>query len=71
MKGDKIIKEGIVEEALPSTLFRVTLDDGEEVLAHLAGKLRVNYIRVLAGDRVKVEFSPYDKTKGRIVHRMK
>ena len=71
MKGDKIIKEGIVEEALPSTLFRVTLDEGGEVLAHLAGKLRVNYIRVLAGDRVKVEFSPYDKTKGRIVHRMK
>lgn len=71
MKGDKIIKEGIVEEALPSTLFRVRLDDGEEVLAHLAGKLRVNYIRVLAGDRVKVEFFPYDKTKGRIVHRMK
>ncbi len=71
MKGDKIIKEGIVEEALPSTLFRVKLDDGEMILAHLAGKLRVNYIRVLAGDRVKVEFSPYDKTKGRIVHRMK
>lgn len=71
MKGEKIIKEGIVEEALPSTLFRVRLDDGEEILAHLAGKLRVNYIRVLAGDRVRVEFSPYDKTKGRIVHRMK
>lgn len=71
MKGDKIIKEGIVEEALPSTLFRVILDEGGEVLAHLAGRLRVNHIRVLAGDRVKVEFSPYDKTKGRIVHRMK
>lgn len=67
----KIYKEGFVEEALPSTLFRIRLDDGEEILGHLAGKLRVNFIRVLPGDRVRVEMSPYDNKKGRIVHRLK
>jgi len=71
MAGDKIIKEGVVTEALPSTLFRVTLDEGGEILAHLGGKMRVHHIRVLPGDRVRVEFSPYDATKGRIVLRMK
>lgn len=64
-------KEGVVTEALPATLFRVRLDDGSEVLAHLAGRLRLHYIRILPGDRVRVEFSPYDATKGRIVHRLK
>ena len=58
-------------EALPSTLFRVTLDEGGEILAHLGGKMRVHHIRVLPGDRVRLEFSPYDMTKGRIVLRMK
>ena len=62
--------EGIVEEALPATLFRVNLDTGEKILAHLAGKLRLYYIKVLPGDRVIVELSPYDKTRGRIVRRL-
>lgn len=71
MAGDKIIQEGEVTEALPSTLFRVRLDDGQEILAHLGGKMRVHHIRVLPGDRVRVEMSPYDLTKGRIVLRLK
>ena len=61
--------EGVVEEALPSTTFKVKLDDGREVLAHLSGKLRLNFIRILAGDRVVVELSPYDEHRGRIVYR--
>ena len=68
---NRIYKEGIVEEALPSTLFRVRLDDGREMLAHLSGKMRLHHIRVLPGDRVQVEPSPYDETKGRIVRRLK
>ncbi|MBI2097022.1 MAG: translation initiation factor IF-1 [Candidatus Sungbacteria bacterium] len=71
MAGEKILKEGVVTEALPSTLFRVILDEGQEILAHLGGRLRVHHIRVLPGDRVRVEFSPYDLTKGRIVLRLK
>ncbi|OGZ43814.1 MAG: translation initiation factor IF-1 [Candidatus Ryanbacteria bacterium RIFCSPHIGHO2_02_FULL_48_12] len=69
-KPDKIIKEGVVIETLPNTLFRVRLDEGKEILAHLGGKMRLNYIRVLLGDRVRVEMTPYDETKGRIVHRL-
>ncbi len=61
--------EGVVMEALPSTTFKVRLDDGREVLAHLAGKLRLNFIRILVGDRVVVEMSPYDDKRGRIVYR--
>jgi translation initiation factor IF-1 len=61
--------EGVVEEALPSITFKVKLDDGREVLAHLSGKLRLNFIRILAGDRVVVELSPYDESRGRIVYR--
>ncbi len=61
--------EGIIFEALPSTIFRVKLDDGREVLAHLSGKLRLNHIRILVGDRVVVELSPYDDKRGRIVYR--
>jgi len=68
---ERIYKDGIVEEALPSTLFRVRLDDGRELLGHLSGKMRLNHIRVLPGDRVQLELSPYDGTKGRIVRRMK
>lgn len=71
MQESRIFKEGVVEEALPSTLFRVRFEDGSVIIAHLAGKLRVHYIRIMAGDRVRVEFSPYDLTKGRIVHRLK
>ena len=69
MKKDKITKEGVVVEKLPNTLFRVKLDDGETINAFLSGKMRVNFIRILAGDRVVIEFSPYDMTKGRIIFR--
>jgi len=62
-------KMGIVLEALPSTNFLVKLDTGEEILAHLAGRLRINRIKVLAGDRVTVEMSEYDEKRGRIVYR--
>lgn len=63
--------EGIVEETLPSTTFKVKLDNGHVILAHISGRMRVNYIRLLPGDRVIVEMSPYDLTKGRIIQRMK
>ena len=65
-----IVLEGEVVEALPNGMFRVKLDTGQEVLAHIAGKLRVNFIRILPGDRVKVELSPYDLTRGIIVYRL-
>ena len=68
---ERIHKEGIVQEALPSTLFRVRLDEGKEILAHLSGRMRLHHIRVLPGDRVRVEVSRYDESKGRIVLRMK
>jgi len=61
--------EGTIIEALPSTTFKVQLDDGREVLAHLAGKLRLNFIRIMVGDRVVVELSPYDDKRGRIIYR--
>lgn len=64
-------KEGIVLEALPNTLFRVKLNEGKEVLAQLAGRLRMYRIRILPGDRVKVEMTPYDEKRGRIVYRLK
>ena len=67
----EIIKlEGIVAETLPSTTFKVRLDNGHEVLAHISGRMRVNYIRLLPGDRVLMEMSPYDLTKGRITQRL-
>jgi translation initiation factor IF-1 len=69
-KSDIIVKEGTVTETLPNTTFRVCLDDGTELLAHLGGKMRLHYIRVLLGDRVSLEISPYDQTKGRIVRRL-
>lgn len=64
-------KTGQVLEALPSTHFRVKIDDGEEILCHLAGKLRIHRIKILPGDRVSVEISPYDLKRGRIVYREK
>ncbi|MGD1992641.1 MAG: translation initiation factor IF-1 [Anaerolineae bacterium] len=70
-KEEKIEVEGTVVEALPATQFRVELDNGHEVLAYLSGKMRKYYIRILLGDRVKVELSPYDLTRGRIVYRYK
>jgi translation initiation factor IF-1 len=66
---EKIVVEGTVVEAMPSTTFRVQLDNGHTVLAYLSGRLRKYYIRILLGDRVKVELSPYDLTRGRIVYR--
>jgi len=66
---DKIQVEGTVIEALPGTNFRVRLDNGHEVMAYLSGKMRKYYIRILLGDRVKVEISPYDLTRGRIIFR--
>ena len=68
---EKIRAEGVVVEALPGTQFRVRLDNGHEVLAYLAGKMRKYYIRILLGDRVKVEMSPYDLTRGRITFRQR
>jgi len=66
---DKIQVEGTVVEALPGTQFKVRLETGHEVLAYLSGKMRKYYIRILLGDRVRVEMSPYDLTRGRIVYR--
>ncbi len=68
---EKVDFEGEVVEALPNLMFRVLLDNGHEVLGHLAGKMRRHRIRVLPGDRVRIEISPYDLTRGRIVFRMK
>ena len=69
MAKDVIEVEGVVKEALPNALFRVELTNKHVILAHLSGKLRMHYIRILPGDRVKVEMSPYDLTKGRITWR--
>ena len=70
-KEDVIEVEGIVSESLPNTMFKVKLENGHEVLAHISGKLRMNYIKILPGDKVKLELSPYDLTKGRIKWRAK
>lgn len=69
-KKDVIEVEGRVIEALPNAMFRVELDNGYRVLAHISGKIRLNFIRILPGDRVKLELSPYDLTRGRIVRRL-
>jgi translation initiation factor IF-1 len=63
--------EGVVRESLPNTLFRVELSNGGLVLCHLSGKMRMNFIKILPGDKVRVEMTPYDKTKGRITFRLK
>lgn len=63
--------EGVVKESLPNTLFRVELPGSQVVLCHLSGKMRMHFIKILPGDRVKVEMTPYDKTKGRITYRVK
>ncbi len=65
-----IALQGTIKETLPSTTFRVELENGHEILAHISGRMRVNYIRLLPGDKVLVEMSPYDLTKGRIVKRL-
>jgi len=71
-ENKEIVKlEGVIDETLPSTTFKVKLDNGHLILAHISGRMRVNYIRLLPGDRVQVEMSPYDLTKGRIIQRLK
>lgn len=70
-KNDSIQVEGTVTENLPNASFKVMLDNKHEVLAHISGKMRMNYIRILPGDKVLVELSPYDLTRGRIVYRYK
>lgn len=70
-KEEQIEMEGTVVDALPNTMFRVELDNGHVILAHISGKMRKNYIRILKGDKVTVEMTPYDLTKGRITFRHK
>lgn len=68
-KNEFIEIKGVVEEMLPSAMFKVKLENGHEIIAHLSGKMRMHRIRILPGDEVKVELTPYDLTKGRIVYR--
>lgn len=68
-KADAIVMEGTIMEPLPNATFKVKLENDLEVLAHISGKMRMNYIRILKGDRVQVELSPYDLTRGRITYR--
>ena len=68
-KSDVIEMEGVIVDTLPNTMFRVELENGHIVTAHISGKMRKNYIRILTGDKVKVELTPYDLSKGRIVYR--
>ena len=70
-KDGAIEMEGTVSEALPNAMFRVELENGHEIIAHISGKMRMNYIKILPGDRVKLEMSPYDLSKGRITYRYK
>lgn len=70
-KDDCIEMEGTVLESLPNTMFRVELENGHVVIAHISGRMRKHYIRILTNDRVKIEMTPYDLSKGRITYRMK
>jgi translation initiation factor IF-1 len=70
-KQDSIKVDGVISEILPNTTFKVKLENGHEVLAHISGKMRMNFIRILQGDKVTVELSPYDLAKGRITYRYK
>ena len=70
-KQDVIEFEGIIKESLPNAMFRVELDNGHKVLAHISGKIRKNFIKILPGDRVRVELTPYDLTRGRITYRIR
>jgi translation initiation factor IF-1 len=70
-KEDAIVLDGTILESLPNAMFRVELDNGHKVLAHISGKMRMNYIRILPGDKVQVELTPYDLTRGRITYRFK
>ncbi|AID45344.1 translation initiation factor IF-1 [Candidatus Arthromitus sp. SFB-mouse-Japan] len=70
-KDDIIEMQGIVKESLPNAMFQVELESGHIILAHISGKLRMNFIRIIPGDKVKIEMSPYDLTRGRIIWRAK
>jgi translation initiation factor IF-1 len=70
-KQANIEQDGTIAEALSNAMFRVELENGHEIIAHISGKMRMNYIKILPGDKVKVEMSPYDLTKGRITYRYK
>ncbi len=70
-KEDHIEMQGIIEEALPNAMFKVRLDNGHLILAYVSGKMRMHFIKILPGDKVLVEMSPYDLTKGRIIYRFK
>ena len=70
-KQSAIEQEGVIVETLPNEMFKVELENGHVIIAHISGKMRMNYIKILPGDRVKVEMSPYDLTKGRISFRYK
>ena len=70
-KEDMLTMDGVVQEVLPNTQFRVEMENGAKVLAHVSGKMRMHFIRILPGDKVKVELSPYDLTRGRITYRFK
>ena len=70
-KQANIEQDGVITEALSNAMFRVELENGHEIIAHISGKMRMHYIKILPGDKVKVEMSPYDLTKGRIIYRYK
>ena len=70
-KGDVIEVSGVVQESLPNAMFRVALDNGHKIIAHISGKMRMHYIKILPGDKVTVELSPYDLSRGRITYRVK
>jgi translation initiation factor IF-1 len=70
-KEEAIVMEGVVLEPLPNAMFKVKLPNGHEILAHISGKMRMHYIKILPGDKVTVEMSPYDLTRGRITYRVK
>jgi translation initiation factor IF-1 len=70
-KEDVIEVDGVVKEPLPNAMFKVTLENGHEVLAHISGKMRMHFIKILPGDKVKLEISPYDLSRGRITYRAK
>lgn len=70
-KQELLQMDGVIEETLPNTQFIVKFENGHKILAHISGKMRMNFIKILQGDKVKVELSPYDLTKGRIIYRYK
>ena len=70
-KEQTIIMDGTIKETLPNAMFRVNLESGHEILAHISGKMRMNFIKILPGDKVKVEMSPYDLSRGRVIYRYK